>query len=598
MAGSVRGRLNAAFAACLFVGSVLIASGEVMATEYYVSPQGNDGAAGTSADSSFRTIGKEVKLMTRTAVGSGEGGKARGALGGVSVIAVALLLCATALAAENSPVNGGSRATINDTPQEYLQAAIGNAKKHMDSQYTGVFWTWHARFPMNGFIDSYLATGDTAWLDAAVEYFDWNIGLLLTGPDGYQGWLGPAYRMEGKLGEHPGGDANVIKGMVRFSALVLKDEPALAEKYRESARSYVDLARRLMFEKWEKRGIWHEDGPYGAFTEWPWYFTEQEADRWHEPPEGMRAITLPINYQVKWGITAARLYQITGNEAWRRKALQLFNFIKSRLCLYQDHYSWNYWEPFGPWDVDPGNPQAFRHWVGTPHPYRDYQATELEAFVEAFHHGITFDADDMMWFVTTNRDVMWNGDLDEIKWNNSNAGVQKAALGAVRLLSKPAGIFDHYAGTLWTALAEFDPVLRQVYETQLKPGSYQHAYYYNVTRRRAPSYTQRHPERPATVFHFPFSSCSTITMAAVMPSVVQRDKPALVACQGRLAGDLRIELRSDDGTRRLAILTETSLQGPAFIFNLPWNAGDLKPGHYRVRWTLKDQYREFPVEVR
>jgi hypothetical protein len=62
MAGTVRRRLEAVFAACLFVGSVLVASGEAMATEYYVSPQGNDGGPGTSAGSSFRTIGKAASL--------------------------------------------------------------------------------------------------------------------------------------------------------------------------------------------------------------------------------------------------------------------------------------------------------------------------------------------------------------------------------------------------------------------------------------------------------------------------------------------------------------------------------------------------------
>ena len=494
-------------------------------------------------------------------------------------------------------MNGGSRATITATPHGYLQASIGNAERRMSGKYTGDGWTWHACYPMHGFVDSYLATGDSAWLDVAVEYFDWNVGLLLTGPDGYQGWLGPAYQMEDKLGEHPIGDAIMIEPMVRFSALVLKDEPALAGKYGESARSYVDLARKLMFEKWESRGIWHEDGPYGAFTEWPWYYTEQEADRWHEPPEGMRAITLPFNMQVHWGLVAAEIYKITGEEAWRTRACRIFNFMKSRLCLYKDHYTWNYWEPFGPWDVDPGNPQAFRHWIGT-HGYRDYQAGEIGPVVEAFHHGITFDAEDMKRFVATNRGVMWNGDLDDIKWNNSNAGVQKAALGAIRLPSRPTGMFDRYAGTLWTALVEFDPVLRQIQEKHLNPGSYQHAYYYNVTRRRAPGYERRYGDLPAAVLDFPFSSCSTITMAAVMPGVVQRDKPALVACQGRLGGDLTVELRSGDGTRPVATLAEKDLQQPPFIFNLRWDARDLEPARYRVRWTLKGECREFPVEVR
>ncbi len=511
----------------------------------------------------------------------------------VGLIAAVLVAPDPASAAEQTPVTDP---IISTTPDAYLRGAIANAEKRMTGKYTGDGWTWHARFPMDGFIDSYLATKDTAWLDAAAEYFDYNIDLLMTGPDGRRGWLGPAYQMEDKLGEHPIGDAIMVEPMVRFAALVLTDEPALAEKYGDSARSYVELAKELMFDKWESRGIWHVDGPYGAFTEWPWYFTEEEADRWHEPPAGMRAITLPFNMQVHWGAVAAQLYRITGEKAWQTKACRLFNFMKSRLCLYDGHYTWNYWEPFGPWDVDPDNPQAFRHWIGT-HGYRDYQAGEIGKVVVAFNHGVTFDAEDMRRFVRTNGAVMWNGDLEDPEWNNSNAGVQKAALGEVRRPSAPRGMFNRYAGTLWTALVQFDPTLRKIYEKQLQPGTYQWAYYHNVTAREPANYDRKHPELPPAVFEQPFNSCSTITMAAVMPSVVDQGEETLVSCQARIPGRLTIELYTEDGKRKLATLAEKDLANAPYIYNLQWTA-DRDPGRYRVRWTVRGECREFVVEVR
>ncbi len=485
-------------------------------------------------------------------------------------------------------------ATIRETPENYLRGAKNNARQYMTDDYTGDSWTWHARFPMNGFLDAYLATDDTAWLDSAVEYFDWCIGLLLRGPDGRRGWIGSAYRMEDRLGEHPIGDAIMIEPMVRFSAIVMKDEPELENRYGRAAQHYVELAEELKFEKWMSRGIWHEDGDYGVFTAWPWTFTEEEDERWHEPPPGTRIITLPINMQVHWGVTAARLHRITGDEKWRQTALRIFNFAKSRLNLYDGHYSWNYWEPFGSWDVREDSTQEFDHWINT-HPYRDYQAGEVAAFVEAYHHGITFDAEDMKRFVRTNIDVMWNGDMEDIQWNNSNAGVQKTAFGEIRLASpRPDG---RYAGTLWSSLAPFDSTVRRIYEQRLSPGTHQHAYYHNVTAVRDAGYERRYTEREEEVLDFPFNPCSTITMAAVMPCVAEHGESVSIACQGRLGGKLKIELYSEDGSTGLDVLQETELRRPPFIFNLHWDTGELPPGDYRIRWTLQGEYREFPLEI-
>jgi hypothetical protein len=382
--------------------------------------------------------------------------------------------------------------------------------------------------------------------------------------------------------------------MVRFAELVLKDEPALSAKYGDRAKEYVELAKRVLFEKWQKRGIWHEDGPYGAFSEWPWYYTEGDANAWRTQP-GARAITMPFNMQVFWGITAARLHRITGEQAWRKQALKIFGFVKSRLCLYQDHYSWNYWEPFGPWDVEPNNPQAFCHWIGT-HPYRDYQAGEVGQIVEAFHRGLVFDERDMKRLVNTNTKVMWKGSLEKIEWNNSDADVQKGAFGEIRLSSKPTGEFDRYAGTLWTSLADFDPSVRRIIEKQLAPGSYENAYYYNVIAKRQPSYARWYADLPADVMEFPFSSCCTLTMAAVMPGVVVKGRPALVSCVSRVDGELGIELYSSDGKEKVAVLRPEG-KHPAGICNLPWDAKDVVPGQYRVRWTLKGEHRDFPITV-
>ncbi|MFW6154226.1 MAG: hypothetical protein ACOC95_03320 [Planctomycetota bacterium] len=508
-------------------------------------------------------------------------------------IALTGALVLTALSALPAPAEGETPpATIDQAPEAYLRACLNNAKGRMDGTHTGDAWTWHARFPMDGFLDAYLAGRDAAWLDAAVEYFDWCIDQLLVGPDGHKGWLGPAYRMPGRLGEYPVGDALMIGPMVRFSERVLTDEPALAARYGPAARRYVELAEALIFEKWDQRGIWHEDGPYGVYTTWPWTFTEEKSDRWAPPPEGMPTTTLPINMQVHWGVAAARLWRITGEEAWRTRAEKLFNFAKSRLNLYDDHYSWNYWEPFGPWDVKTDHDQDFNSWINT-HPYRNYQAGEVAAFVEAYHRGITFDDVDIRRFLRTNLQVMWNGKLDGVAWHNSNAGVQKAAFGEIR--PGKAGSDGRHAGTLWTALVPFDATARKIRQTQLKAGTIDHAYYHNVIAPTPPRVQRRYDDVKPEVPDVPFHPCSTITMATVIPAVIERGQPAVVACQGRAPGRVTVELRGADGRQRVAALTEADLR---LIVNYTWNTGDVEPGRYRVRWTLNGEYREFPIEIR
>lgn len=508
--------------------------------------------------------------------------------------AVLLLLLACLPTAADDGDASPESATISETPQDYLQASLNNARKRMDGKYTGDAWTWHACFPMDGFIDAYLATGEEAWLDAAATYFDWNIDQLLTGPDGRRGWLGAAYRMPGRLSEYPVGDALVIGPMVRFAEVVLKDRPELAERFGEHAERYVKLARELVFDKWDARGIWHVDGPYGAYTNWPWTFTEAAPDRWCPPPAGTKITTLPMNMQVKWGTIAARLHRITGEAAWRTRAEQVFGFAKSRLNLYDGHYSWNYWEPFGPWDVVEGDPQNFNTWINT-HPYRNYQSGEVEAFVVAYNHGIVFDATDIERLVRTNIEVMWNGEFGEATaWNNSNAGVQKAALGEIRRGSRPAS--ESRAGTLWTALAPFDATVRKLYEQQLGEGTPAAALYRNVTAATPPGYARRTDVEPKTM-DFPFHPCSTITMAAAIPADLHRGEFVLVACQGRTGGEVVVELRSADGERRVAELGKAELARAPFIHNLSWDSSDAKPGRYRIRWTLGDEVREFPIEI-
>ena len=514
-------------------------------------------------------------------------------LNATAAIAVGTILVLGLTLAQHA--GAAEHASIDQTPDEYLRGARSNAHGRMDGQYTGDFWTWHARFPMQGFIDAYLATRDTAWLDAAVEYFDWCISLLEETPDGYRAWLGPVHGHPDRISEHPIGDPIMIQPMVRFATLVLVDQPQLADAYGDSARQYVELAIESMFEKWDARGIWKVDGPYGAYIGWPHYFPRDEPGPWRQAGPGEQTPgTLPHNMNVHWGSVALKLHRITGDEQWRDRAQKIFNFLKSRLNLHDEHYAWNYRDPFGPWDVRADNPQDYRFWIDT-HPYRDYQQGEVAAIVRAYNHGVTFDEQDMRRLVNTNLNVMWNGDLDDPQWNNSNAGVQLAAHGEIR---QPAltESFPRHAGTIWTALTQFDARARDLHERSLTPGSIEYAYHHNVIATQAPGYERRHDELPVDVLDFPFHDNSTLTMIAVLPASVDRGEPVIVGCQARVADELTVELRSRDGREMLRELHHD--QQRVGVRNVTFDTRELEPGSYRIRWTLRGEHREFPFEIR
>ena len=156
-----------------------------------------------------------------------------------------------------------------------------------------------------------------------------------------------------------------------------------------------------------------------------------------------------------------RLYQITGEEKYRKRAEKIFLFMKSRFQYFDNHYVWNYWEPFGPWDIDWKNKDT-RHWVGV-HPYRNYQAGEVNQIVDAYHHGIVFDEVDIQRIINTNLKVMWNGDRENPKFANSNVT-------HVPSKKKPTGDsrWKGLAGILWSGLIDFDPTIRELYELKFK----------------------------------------------------------------------------------------------------------------------------------
>ena len=482
----------------------------------------------------------------------------------------------------------------------------------------GEQFCWDANYSMGTFVRAYETWHNTEWLDWGVKFYDFCISKMQAGPDGLKGWIG-SYGYDGKVWcDVHVGDAILADNMLEFAELVLASDE-LKKKYGEAANRYVELARKHVIGKWDSRGTWREDGPYGAYVSWDTYCEPEKLDAWKKLPDtNGSGLSLPFNKQNDMAQVCLKLYRITGQKSHRDKAEKIFSFMRSRFQFVGDHYVWNYWEPFGPWDVDLAAGKT-RHWMNV-HGYRNYQAGEIGQIVEAYHTGLVFTRKDIERIVNTNLKVMWNQDKAAAKFVNSNADLPVPVMTeAEKKAQAEAEAANPYAkegraGCLWTGLLDFDPTIRELYAVQLKGdktdvrSAVARDYFENVTMKRPPGFTRRwcregefpRPERPV-------SECRSLTVATVMPCVVKAGTKSVVLCKARVPVELEVAVYSADGKDKKLTLHKGPVPGGtdglAGIFILQWDGSDpagqvkLDRGDYRLRWTVPDGYREFAVTI-
>ena len=451
-------------------------------------------------------------------------------------------------------------------------------------QKKGEDFCWHAAYNLRHFLHGYRAWQDTAWLDTGVRYYEFLVNHLETGPDGYQGWIGPYEYDHSVWCDVHVGDAVLFNGLVEFAEAVLADAK-LRAKYGVYANKYVDLARKHLFEKWDVRGTWHEDGPYGAYRSWNRYGNPSDFKNWTVRNDITESgLALPFNKQDDIAAVALKLYRITGEERFRDRATRIFAYQKSRLELLDDYYCWNYWEPYGQADLDlPAH--KCRHWVGV-HPERPYQEGEVANMVEAYHTGVVFDATDIRRILKTNLKVMWNGSFDEPAFHNSN-------------FQLPGTNKTQTAGVLWPALADFDDIVRKLYAGQLAKAkgidrAIEKAYFENYTSKRPATLARQKLRGRPAVFEFPFSSCPGIMLAAALPASFSIKDGTILTSETLIKGAIEIAQYSSDGKQKLAVIHEANQQWYTFQHWTP-----SAPGNYRIRWSFEGGgYREAPVSCK
>jgi hypothetical protein len=495
-----------------------------------------------------------------------------------------LLLCMTI----KSPSFAQTAAKPNISSAELAKKMIGNPAFVKNAK--GEDFCWNAAYDMGRFLEYYTLTKNTEWLNAGISYYDFLISKLDTDPDGYKGWIGP-YEYDPRYWQDAlVGDAILFKGLLDFSILVLEDNN-LNKSYGTKARAYVTLASRNFAEKWDKRGTWYEDGPYGSYIGFNKFMKPGAMSTWITDTAVTRTgISHPFNKQLDAGQVFLRLYRITGKKEYKDRAQRIYFTLKSHFQYFDGHYCWNYFEPLTPADIDLVKKDT-KHGVWV-HPFRSgYQAGEVEKIAEAYHYGIVFDEEDIKRIIRTNLDVMWNKDKLNPQFINSNGqGAEKDTTGAGGFKAAYGhGAEAKNTGELWSGLLDFDQTIRDIYALRSK----------NIVLNSPPGFKRKYAKDPVKVPSVDFSESKALYLATVLPHRIVKGKSSIIISKSWQPGILQIDLYSKTN-KVLANLFKGKVGENTFIFS--WDGKDPNKkitykGEYKIRWTIGSGYREFPIAI-
>ena len=484
------------------------------------------------------------------------------------------------------------------TPEAFFEKMINQP---VLKEYTGESFCWQARgVGMDEYVNYYKLTKDTKWLDAGIKYYDYLLGQMDTAPDGYKGWIGPYLSDRRFYQDVLVGDALLFDGMLDFCIVVNGDEH-LKKIYADKVKTYVESAKRNFVEKYDKRGTWKEDGPYGGYVNDGNFLKKGDLTKWiYSPKTAEVGVCHPFNKQMDAGLVNLKIYKVTGEKFYWDRAEKIFFTAKSHFQYFDDHYCWNYSEPLYAGDVN-WEKKNVRHgiWV---HPWRSgYQANEVAKIAEAYHYGLVFDEQDMQRIINTNLKVMWNGDKFNPRFINSNGLGADGDTTGVAQFQKAYGHSNviKNGGELWTGLLDFDQTIRDLYELQFKGDKTSDEYlrYKNSVLVNPPSFKRKYAEGKVKVPEIKFTECKDLNCAVALPHIVPKDGKSYLLCQSWKGGDLSIDLYSPKDKKVGNIYSGNIPKG---LFMIQWDGKVTEnkqtyKGDYKVRWTINGGYREFPV---
>ena len=487
-----------------------------------------------------------------------------------------------------------SNNVLGVTAKEYCDRMINNPRLKTSS---GENFSWNAAWGIEGFCQGYYVNNkDKAWLEESSRYYDFLISKMEKEPDGYPGWVGPYPGLEPEIGSVVIGDANLIDPMLSFAEIVMKDAELKNSPLGKKAEEYIALARKVLVEKWDKRGGYYEDGMFASYLNTGIVIDKDTHElksipghKWSEN----------LNKHGRMGNCFLKLFRITGEPMFKKRAEKIFGHYKAIMRYPKDEnrYFWNFWEPLAPFDFKPEG-DSTASWVAVHHGQPGYIGLESYLIAEAYHTGVVFSEDDMKKIVNCNL-WMWNHSLTNIHF--------KAPDGMLKMpsyASKPGAD----AGCLWSLLADFDPTIREIYAAQLKNSKdeLEVAYFNKVVCKEPPSYKRKYVTGEVTLPEITVYPNTDITMAVATPSHISvgKGETMRLACKVEIKGTVKVNLCSEDGKTRLFEIGAIDIQpykDMCGVSSIWWGGkdkdGKALQGNYRVRFTLNDSTREWRIKL-
>jgi hypothetical protein len=366
------------------------------------------------------------------------------------------IMAASPLAAAEPLVDA---ATAKDWLARWQTNILESAKARPCDKEMGEQIGWRISPHLTGFYYGYLATRDAKWVELLVDWADSWIKRGVKEPDGFMGWplVDPDGNGSGLYADSLLGESMALRPIVLLSEEILKT-PALEPKFGAKARGYLELAGRL-FEKWDSRGCWHEvkDGGLWVF---PPFGIDRQSGQWTASYEQRKTdgFSHPDNKENEMAGWMLAMYDVTKKPVYRERAESWFRLMKSRMKLREDgkYFVWDYWDPAGAWDYRSDG--STKHWVGV-HPNGGYYQMDVSAIVEAFEHRLVFKREEIDRLIATNRDFMWNKELQPARFQRIDGG-------------EPDPRWKNSPGVLWTALAPYDETLRKIFVANHNPSTW------------------------------------------------------------------------------------------------------------------------------
>ena len=486
--------------------------------------------------------------------------------------------------------------TIDDDRPELMQKETSDLAKKLevipDGGATGEQVGWNLNYLLGPVLRRCENATDD-WLKPTERILNMLADKMAVGPDGYKGFIGPyMYNNEHWCDVHVG-DAILVVHLLHFASII-HHHPELKNQYGKSAERFLTIGKRDLIEKWEKRGTYVVDGPFAGYREWNRFCKPDDiAGEWYTCDQargnGVATPSLPFNKAMDMAHCMLLIYDMTGEKAYKDKAEKIFNRFKAGLNPFQGGYTWNYWEPVAPEDVNIHANQdehILTHWVDT-HPYRNYQSGEIDMAVHAYNLGVTFTDKDIRRFIHTNLKFMWNGDLSNPAYENSNSKLP----GYVK--PPPSKEYPTTAGIYWGALEQFDTTIlylknkgRRIPDTRLETIGF--------VRKSAPKAIVKEPAWMKDI-----GESAGQMEAIVIPSVVRKGQNTVILSKadGEPA-PVEIWVRPLKKREPFRITTQQMGNGAQLFYN--WDGkinGKRKPGEYVIIWKYKGGERAYPVSL-